>query len=280
LTSAGGSTASLADAAMTALRDEAKYWVEYGALSELIEQLEAHLSPHRFEGEGGNRLPMPRHYVTTVYFDTATWRHLESALETRQDNVKLRFKEYYDEHSSLAELATDESDVVRDGAWVWLELKRRIGTRTTKQRLRLSKFEIPKLLARKRAVLALPKGTGDVSQCVGIADYCREIGEPLEARCVVNYRRLSYQDPPGELRITIDLDLAFFAPPKSLWEEMGPLRRRCLGERLGSEDRALIEVKRRGAFPDWLTRVLTQAGARQADFSKFVRAAELVRSHG
>lgn len=270
---------SVADAAMTALREEAKYWVEYGALGRLIEELEAHVSPHRFEGEGASRLPMPRHYVTTVYFDTASWRHLTGALAAREDNAKLRFKEYYDEHSSLAELATNESDVVRDDAWVWLELKRRQGTRTTKQRLRLYKREVPKFLARKRAVLALPKGSSDVTQCVRIADYCRELGEPLEARCVVNYRRMSYQDPAGELRITVDLDLAFFAPPEGLWNEPGPLSRRLLGKRLGSEDRALIEVKRRGPFPEWLSRALAEASAQQADFSKFVRAAELVRSH-
>src|SRR5438477_11590064 len=94
------------DAAMTAQRGEAKYLVTVEQGRALMGEIDRHLAPHRHVGKGANRLPDPRHYVTTIYFDTAS-RALFRATQTSESHLKLRAKEYYDLHPGPTESATD-----------------------------------------------------------------------------------------------------------------------------------------------------------------------------
>ena len=92
---------------MTAERDEIKFVVAYDGVEGLVEELSGGLPSHRFTGENANLLPDPHHFVTTIYFDTPSRMHFRVASASIHRNVKLRAKEYYDLHPSLAELATD-----------------------------------------------------------------------------------------------------------------------------------------------------------------------------
>lgn len=269
-----------ADERMTAERVEIKYLVSPEQVPFLIRELSVHLPSHRFTGEGANRLPDPHHFVTTIYFDSPSRMHYRAAIGDLEHNVKVRAKEYYDLHPSLAELATDPKQIVRYQPWLWFELKRREGARTLKRRLRLPKKRVPVLLAAGQLV---PEAFSDSSDGAGtspeeireVTRYCESLGEPLSASSVVNYRRLSFQDRVGELRVTVDLGLSFFSPPADLWTRGYALVRNTLGAPCGGLREAVLEVKRREVSPAWLKDVLERVGE-PLPFSKFVAASRAV----
>jgi hypothetical protein len=271
-----------ADERMTAERVETKYLVKPERVPELLRELSAKLPAHRFSGEGANRLPDPHHYVTTVYFDTESRAHYRSSVANVEHNVKVRSKEYYDLHPSLAEIATDPTQIVRYQPWLWFELKRREGARTSKRRFRLEKRLVPEFFSGGQLIpeaLAGQAGlpTPSLDELREVVGYCASLPEPLSASALVNYRRLSFQDRAGSLRVTVDLGLGFFAPPADLWTRKHALVRSTLGTPCGSLREAVLEVKRRAQTPAWLLDLLASAG-QALPFSKFVAASVAV--HG
>ena len=272
------------DERITAERQELKYLLAAERLEPLVAELSRELPSHRFVGEGANRLPDPNHYVTTIYFDTPSRRNYKDAIANVEANVKFRAKEYYDLHPSLAELATDPDHIVRYQPWLWFELKRKQGTHTTKQRLRVPKRAMQSLFEDGQVMpqaLLLPELGLDGSAWSGldaIVGYCQELDEPLEASCLVNYRRLSFQSEDGALRVTIDLGLTFYLPPPDLWTRTRALVRDGLGRARGGVGEAVLELKQRAATPAWLERALGRAGVHPVPFSKFAAASGAV--HG
>jgi hypothetical protein len=239
-------------------------------LPALVGTLNQHLPPHRFRGDGANPLPRPLHFVTTIYFDTAGRAQLRMA-RAGGPSAKLRAKEYYDLHPSLAELATDPRQIVKDSPRVWLELKTRADDRTGKRRLAVPKRQLPALLAGQGAVSA-----AEQPALAAIVDHCRQLGEPVRADCLVNYRRLAWQAAQGDLRITVDVGLAFYRPPADLWERPSALTRSSLGRPCGQLDAAVLELKYRDDLPAWLTDDLHARSARRSQVSKFELASTAV----
>lgn len=275
------SSGETADARMTAEREETKYLVPPARWETLAAELSHRLSGHRFTGEGANRLPDPHHYVTTIYFDTPSRALFRAAATAPDDNLKVRAKEYYDLHPSLAEVATDPTQIVRYQPWLWFELKRREGSRTSKRRFRLPKRDVAQFFAEGR-VTSEALDLAEASEGESLRDViriCGTFGEPLSAVCVVNYRRHSWQSDEGDLRVTFDRGLASFAPPADLWARRHALVRSALGAPAAQETSGVLEVKRRGAVPAWLTECLGRIGAAPVPFSKFVTAARAVEAH-
>jgi hypothetical protein len=173
---------------------------------------------------------------------------------------------------------------VRYQPWLWFELKRKQGTQTSKQRLRVPKRAVPSLFEEGQVIpqaLLLPELRLDGSAWSGldaIVGYCQELDEPLQVSCLVNYRRLSYQSDDGSLRVTIDLGLTFYPPPADLWTRTRALVRDDLGRPSGGLDDAVLEVKQRAGTPAWLARALDRAGVAPTPFSKFTAASGAV--HG
>jgi hypothetical protein len=269
---------ALLDASITAERDETKYLLAPARAAALQAELAQRLPVHRYKGERSNALSGAQHFVTTLYFDTPSHAHLRAALDDPEHNVKLRAKEYYDLHPSLAELATSLAQIVRDQPWLWLELKRREGQRTHKRRARLAKTDAARLFAAGGAMTGAGAFAANSDDEHEIAAYCAGLGEPLRVSCLVSYRRASFQDGSGELRVTLDTELAYFAEPEGLWSSGAPLVRTRLGTPRGRESRAVLEVKARAGVPGWLNDALARAGAESVIFSKFVAAATVV--HG
>jgi hypothetical protein len=268
------------DEQITAEREETKYLLPRERFTALARLLEQKIPLHRFTGEGANRLPDAHHFVTTVYFDTPTRRHFRAAIADGEHNIKLRAKEYYDLHPSLAELATTPDQIVRFQPWVWIEMKRREGTKTMKRRFRLPKREVPVVFAggtlSGEALLHEAEREAALAGVNDLVDYTDRLGEPLVASCLVNYRRLSWQLPDSSLRITVDIDLSFYSAPRDLWHRERALVRSLLGAPAAAEPRLVIEVKRRSALPGWLIQALEQSRAEPVSFSKFVAAAGAV----
>lgn len=258
------------DSAVTLDRHELKYLVPAAHLGGFVRALRAHLRPHRFTGQGANLLPDAQHFTTTVYYDTPSHALLRAARAEPERNVKLRAREYYDMHSSLAELATDPGQIVRHQPWVFMELKHRTGTRTSKHRLRLRRSELDTFFS------GADEAPHDAERAA-IRSFAADLGEPLVPSCVVNYRRVALEDEAGALRVTLDVELAFFVPPVGLWTR-GPLVRGNLGAPCAAPFGCLLEIKLRDETPAWLARALEQAHAKSEHISKFLLASEAI--HG
>lgn len=275
---------TLADAAITADRAETKYLLGRGAVRAFVQQAASMLHVHRFVGEGANLLPDAHHYVTSIYFDTPSHAHYRAAVADAEHNVKIRAREYYDLMPSLAELATDPSQIVRYQPWVWFEVKRRVEGRSQKLRFRLDKRDVPAFF---RGEPETQRPAGELGQIeaqesadtrADIVAYLRTLKEPLVPSCIVNYRRLALQDATANLRVTVDVDVGFYTAPSDLWTRSTALVRGTFGAPAGVEPSALVEVKSAGPAPAWVERELTRLGVRAVSYSKFVHAARAV--HG
>jgi hypothetical protein len=267
-----------ADAAITAEREETKYLLEKRELSNLLSAISKHLEAHRFSGEAANRLPGAEHFVTTIYFDTKTRAYFKAAQLNQQSNLKIRAKEYYDLHPSLAELATDPSQILRYQPWLWFELKRREGAVTSKRRFRFPKAAAATLFDRQHTPELPSQDATERADADALIAHVRSQAEPVEPSAIVNYRRLSFQNSESTLRVTLDLGLSFFAVPNDLFRRTRPLSRDELGKPAGVEPRIVVEIKRLCPLPTWLTDTLSRSGASQVSFSKFVAASGAV--HG
>jgi hypothetical protein len=266
------------DAAITADRVESKYVLRAAVVRPFVTALRRELSLHRFTGEGANVLPDAQHFSTSIYFDTASHAHYRAAVDDREHNVKVRAREYYDLQPSLAELATDPSQIVRYQPWVWFEVKERDAARSRKLRFRLPKTEVSAFFRKEHPAFTAPDHGERDDALRSIVSYLSALDEPLVPSCIVNYRRIALQNPSSTVRVTIDLEIGFYAPPADLWERTHALVRGTFGAPAQVEKRVLVEVKCQGAAPRWLERALAEVRAVELPYSKFVEAARAV--HG
>ncbi|MGC4093958.1 MAG: VTC domain-containing protein [Polyangiaceae bacterium] len=165
--------------------------------------------------------------------------------------------------------------------WVWFEIKRRNGSQTTKRRFRLPKRDMPRVLQADRISAEGLLDTERDTATAGLselAEYVQSLGEPLQANTLVNYRRLSWQNPDSTLRVTLDLGLSFHQPPTDLWSREHALVRSALGGGRSPFGAAILEVKRLAPSPAWLDHALEEAELQPQSFSKFVAGAHAV--HG
>jgi VTC domain len=273
------SRSALADAAITAEREETKYLIEKRDLPALLREISAELEPHRFTGESANRLPGAEHFVTTIYFDTPSLRYYRASQLNQHSNLKIRAKEYYDLHPSLAELATQPEQILRYQPWLWFELKRREGLVTSKRRFRFPKAAAATLFHERALPSELATHSAEEqADALALVEHVHAQAEPIVPSALVNYRRLSFQNADGTLRVTVDLALSFFPVPPDLFRRGRPLSRSELGKPVGLEQRAVVEVKRRTSLPAWLVSALDRAAGASVGFSKFVAASGAI--HG
>ena len=271
------------DARMTAERQETKFLIPLEAGQAVADAFDRELRPHRYVGEGANLLPGADHFVTTIYFDTPS-RHLFRAAQASGSNLKLRAKEYYDLHPALIDVATDPAELVRYHPVLFLEIKSKHGDRTGKRRLAIPKADVPDFFGRGRITPEMVElqrphhGEASSAMLAEVAAICGRHGEPVQADCLVNYRRLAWQDDAGTLRLTLDLHLAFSRPPADLFARRQALVRETLGDAVGRDPRCVLEVKSLAAPPAWLQHALASVGARQVTYSKFNEASRSV--HG
>jgi len=267
-------------ASITHDRIELKYKLPQRRIAAFARELSAHIAEHRFEGKGANRLPRARHYVTTVYFDTAS-RDLYRAVRENEDNLKIRAREYYDLHPELLELATSAADIVRYSPVLWVEIKGKQAGRTYKRRIGIPKADVTSFFETgsvSPAMREIQERRGTDRVIDELQELRERYPEPLRPSCLVNYRRTAFQDDAGALRVTLDQRLACFAATSDLWQEVRPLLRDYLGPTSYEERACVLEVKSTQQLPDWLLALLADAAVERVPYSKFVTASEAV--HG
>ncbi|TPV92386.1 MAG: VTC domain-containing protein [Myxococcales bacterium FL481] len=249
-----------------------------------------HLPRHRFAHGDGLPPSQAQSYITTVYFDTAA-RDVARACTRGDTSLKLRTKEYYEYFPSMTEVATDTQQLVFGARVLWLETKRRIGQRTTKNRFGVPKADLLAFFRDSRITEEMVgiqmAEYGDAAEDVvaDLAELCRPYDSPLRADCLVNYRRRAWQDPHAKLRVTIDSQLAFYLPPDDLWQRADALTHDDLGTPVARFDGCVLELKSRGPHPSWLTALLAEVAVQparlptqpQLAFSKFLAGTIAVR---
>jgi len=202
-------------------------------------QLEAVIEQHlplrpRFHGERET-------IIRGAYLDFADRSLTRRSLATPQDSQKVRYRHY--ETPTLVR-TTVEHDVS-----VWIEVKVRLGDLVTKERVQFRGALLPRLLARQER---LPDDASGLAELLGRG--------PLEPVVAVSYRRVAFEQPGGNLRITIDRNVAFQRPE-------GP---GLAGPDVAVLDGCIVEAKSSAPLPAWLAHALIDAPA--SSISKFESA--------
>jgi hypothetical protein len=273
----------VAASSITHDRVELKYKLTPAHAAEFSRGLTDHVTEHRFEGKGENRSTRAQHYVTTIYFDTAS-RALYRAVHGDDDNLKIRAREYYDLPPELLELATHAGEIARGNSVLWVEIKGKYHGRTYKRRVGIPKSDVAAFFERgevSEAMLEIQRKQRGAAADDVIAELLRlreQHAEPLRPSCLVNYRRAAFQNETNSLRITLDQHLACFAPTPELLAEPRALLREMLGTPAYEERAIVLEVKVKEELPDWLQDLLQRARAERTTYSKFMAASEAV--HG
>lgn len=274
------------DAAMTADRMEHKFLLPRAEAIELVGELNTRMKRHRFAADGALPLPNARHYITTVYFDTPEHVMYRRALASPWSNIKLRAREYYDQHPDLVETATDSSQIYRYHPLLWLELKERSGARTSKQRIGIPKVQVEQFLRghlrdsqadwesdASADGLELESGEfPDADMRARLIEFIAAEKQPFGVTCVLNYRRAAWQGAEDTVRVTLDSDIAVFRGEADLLTSKGPLVRERLGDAVHVEPGFIAEVKLRGEPPSWLREWLISSGPRAMGGGKFLLA--------
>jgi hypothetical protein len=248
---------------LTADRSETKYLLP----RERAERVGAELSRHHHVARVAGISVETAQSITTVYFDTRSRRLYREGM-TSASRLRIRAREYDD----------------GGRASLWLELKRRQGSHSTKRRIGLSPSVVPWFLAHGRITeerIRLHHARGQETEAIVLEELlaiCVSYREPFEARAVVTFERLAWQEPAGGLRVTLDRELTFYPPPADLWTRTGSPVREKLGPARRIERRAILEVKTRDTEPTWLGEILARSGAALGEFSKFEEASRAV--HG
>lgn len=248
------------DKRITAEREELKFLLPKAAVRPFVAAVARAIPDHAYRGADANVLPGAEHHVTTVYFDTEARDIYKEAIACSKD-VKIRAKEYYDDHPDLTEVATQAEQLIRYTPVIWLEVKRRDGSKTRKLRFGLPKRDVPVFFAadEDNTLLDIAERTHGVAAKDVVAEMqgLRErFDRPLRPDCLVNYRRRAWQSLDGSLRITMDRNLAVYAPAPDLWTRSSALTRETLGTRRGRLPLQVVEVKSLRAWPQWLTDAL------------------------
>lgn len=261
--------------ALTTERVETKYLVPPERLPGLLQRVSSRLWAHPFTGENAH----PRgavYMVTSLYFDTPSRAYFLAARQNASKNLKLRLREYSEVQEPSSELATEPPVLPPPEPWLWLELKQREGSTTSKRRIRISRANAASLFVSSRAGQALSQEQ-EQREVEALLLHLKETDEPLEPRVLVRYRRQSFQADESQLRVTIDLGVTYHRVPTSLMDLTEPLARRAAGAAVGGEPRAVVEIKRLGSLPSWLEQTLFETGVPASSFSKFVAASEALR---
>ena len=274
------SVQAVRDERMTANRMERKYLVERAAAGALQRRLDQHLSRHT---HSERELPGAQLYATTVYFDTRS-RHLFRQATSADEGVKLRAREYYAIDPSMVQLARRPEELVRFDRVLWFELKYRQRGHVQKRRFGIPKPDVPGFLSDGRITVEMvdvqARDYGEKARRVlrEASGLCQHYGEPFGVDCLVNYRRVAWQDAAGTLRVTLDRDLRAYRAPDDLWTRQFALSAEALGQPSGVFGKAILEIKSRGPLPVWIDDALSSVGAESSDFSKFVTASRSVHS--
>ncbi|MBI4563292.1 MAG: VTC domain-containing protein [Planctomycetes bacterium] len=190
--------------------------------------------------------------IVSLYLDRRDRALSWEALRKPERCAKLRVREYLPDGSPFA----------------WVEIKRRVGEWREKRRFKIARALIPFLLENRDLGPWLQQVYGRTNGEPGFRhayDLVRRTasGGLIPVGTITVHRRVFALDHPP-LRLTLDRDVAYHAPPNHGGVSSDPL---VPGPVLVREPRIIVEIKHRGRFPAWWARAFEDLTP--AEYSKF-----------
>ena len=219
----------------TVFRKEIKYLISRRTALWLQQRLDP-IMERDIHGDQG------RYFIRSQYYDSPDDRDLWDNLDGLYEKRKIRLRIY-----SL-------SDSI-----VKLEFKCKMGLDGVKYSLPIKREE------------ALLMEQGDASFLLGYDSelamrlYLRITQGCYRPKTIIDYQRLAFAYPAGDVRITFDTDIRGAIYPYGLFEDVGNVA-------VGSTERVLMEVKYTGFLPDKIAELLAAADALPQNHSKYSRA--------
>lgn len=220
-------------------RQEIKFLLDEARFQAVLPALSPHLRLDRHCEQG------QEYSVHNIYYDTADSRVIRRSLEKPYFKEKLRLRSY-------GAPATSESPV-------FLELKRKVGSRVSKRRTQLSLAQAGLFLEQGIMPAGAPYITRQVLNEIAVF----QSRYPVQPAVYIGYRRIALagsKDP--DLRITFDHHI--ISRRQEL--HLGPGRP---GRELLPSGQYLMEIKARYSLPVWLARILAQNRIYPASYSKY-----------
>ena len=178
--------------------------------------------------------------IASLYYDTPDFRLIRASLERPPFKEKLRLRSYG--------LATDDSPV-------YLELKRKADGIVYKRRVATT-------VPGAAAFFAGQAPAGVDGQISRELVYFRDFYRDLSPACLILYDRTAYEDPQGQVRVTVD------ERPRYRMDDLD-LRVSLDGRLLLPEGTSILEIKVQGAMPLWLSAILAEGAICKTSFSKY-----------
>lgn len=195
--------------------------------------------------------------IRNIYYDTPTYRLIRRSLEKPDYKEKIRLRSY----------GCPKPDSI-----VFLELKKKFDGVVYKRRVELKEADARHYMAGRIDVQELRERIEAVSdpQIANEIDYVRSFYRELKPMVYLSYDRCAFFSEEDEsLRMTFDTNIRWRTTGVELTAEPG-------GKDLLGPGERLMEIKTATALPMWLVKVLNEAGARPASFSKYGRAYEAI----
>jgi len=252
--------ATTGEGSTTAARFELKYWASEAQAAALLRMADPHVVPDPMAASAGPRGA----WNVSLYLDSPRLHFLEQHLASAPDRVKLRVRTYTNDGPRPAPPRE------RSGEPAFLEIKRKVGMLTLKQRTVVSRGDATAIVARRF----------DEARCLdGALERDLEAFLFLQERyavrptMLVRARRQSLlgHDDEGSFRLTLDRDISYQrATGQTAAVDLdGRPRGWSFVETLQA---VLIELKFCGAAPGWLGPLMARLGLDRNAFSKYVAA--------
>ncbi|MGM9566577.1 MAG: polyphosphate polymerase domain-containing protein [Clostridia bacterium] len=217
---------------ITVFRKEIKYILPRGSALRIQQKLEKVMARDR-NGDHGT------YFIRSQYYDSLFDRDLRDNLEGLYEKRKIRLRIY-----SLS------SDTAK------LEYKCKNGTDSVKYSLTIRREE------------ALRMEQGDVSFLLGYDNelamrlYMRMTEGTYRPKTIIEYHRLAFAYPAGDVRVTFDTDIRGSAYAYGLFEDINT-------DALSNTEQILMEVKYTGFLPDEISWILKEADRLPTSNSKY-----------
>ena len=223
----------------TFVRKEKKYLITSEQRDELLKVLPKYMVFDKF-CQNGNM-----YTVNNVYFDTDTFNVIRNSISKPVYKSKIRIRTYVTN-------ATDYSVA-------FLEMKKKVMGVVNKRRIVAKLIDLEKFInTRERPSNLSPQQ----NQVLNEIEYALDVEESTP-RVYLTYRRIAlFAREDSSVRVTIDEDILART-------ENANLRDDRYGEALLPNGHYLMEIKVSGAFPLWLSHILTTLKIHPTSFSKY-----------
>ncbi len=184
--------------------------------------------------------------IQSLYYDTPDRRIVRTSIEKPEFKEKIRLRGYGH--------VTSETPV-------FLELKRKALGIVYKRRVQATVEEVDRFFAGE---LNLDE-QGQIDREI---TYFRDYYQKLEPACMILYDRTAYDEPDGDLRLTIDRNPRYRTDALSF--DYAPV-----GIPLLEPGETILEIKVQDMIPLWLVRILSEGKIRHGSISKYGEAYRL-----